>query len=121
MAPGNDESAGKRKSGKTGKGSPWLGSALVEAAQAAGRTKGTYLSAQYHRLAARRGAKKAVVAVGHTILVIAYHLLREGTTYRELGDRYFDERDRQAVERRLVYRLEGFGYKVTLEPMGSAA
>ncbi len=121
MAPGNDESAGKRKSAKTRKGSPWLGSALVEAAQAAGRTKDTYLSAQYHRLAARRGAKKAVVAVGHTILVIAYHILKEGTTYRELGGRYFDERDRDAVERRLIHRLQGLGYKVTLEPMGSAA
>jgi len=121
MAPGNDESAGKHKSAKTRKGSPWLGSALVEAAQAAGRTKDTYLSAQYHRLAPRRGAKKAVVAVGHTILVIAYHLLKEGTAYRELGGRYFDERDREAVQRRLVQRLQGLGYQVILQPTASAA
>jgi transposase len=116
MCPGNDESAGKRRSGKTRKGSPWLRSALIEAARAAGRSKQTYLAAQYHRLAARRGTKRAAVAVGHTILVIAYHLLSEDDIYRDLGDRYFDERDRQAVERRLVARLEGLGYTVALEP-----
>jgi transposase len=116
MCPGNDESAGKRRSGKTRKGSPWLRSILIEAARAAGRTKRTYLAAQYHRLAARRGTKRAAVAVGHTILVIAYRLLSEGDVYRELGDRYFDERDRHAVERRLVARLEGLGYTVSLDP-----
>jgi transposase len=116
MCPGNDESAGKRRSGKTRKGSPWLRAALVEAARAAGRSKGTYLAAQYHRFAARRGTKRAAVAVGHTILVIAYRLLREGDVYRDLGDRYFDERDRHAVERRLIARLEGLGYTVSLDP-----
>jgi len=116
MCPGNDESAGKRRSGKTRKGSPWLRSALIEAARAAGRTKGTYLAAQYRRLAARRGTKRAAVAVGHTILLIAYHLLREGDAYHDLGGNYFDERDRQSVERRLVARLEGLGYTVSLEP-----
>src|SRR5215207_10413845 len=116
MCPGNDESAGKRRSGKTRKGSPWLRSALIEAARAAGRSKGTYLAAQYHRLAARRGTKRAAVAVGHTILVIAYHVLNEGDIYRDLGERYFDERDRHAVERRLVARLVGLGYKVSLDP-----
>ena len=116
MCPGNDESAGKRRSGKTRKGSPWLRSALIEAARAAGRSKGTYLAAQYHRLAARRGTKRAAVAVGHTILLIVYRLLSEGDVYRDLGDRYFDERDRHAVERRLVARLEGLGYKVSLDP-----
>jgi transposase len=115
MCPGNDESAGKRRSGKTRKGSPWLRSILIEAARAAGRTKGTYLAAQYHRLAARRGTKRAAVAVGHTILVMVYRLLSEGDVYRDLGDRYFDERDRQAVERRLVARLEGLGYTVSLD------
>jgi transposase len=115
MCPGHDESAGKRRSGKTRKGSPWLRSILIEAARAAGRTKGTYLAAQYHRLAARRGTKRAAVAVGHTILVIVYRLLSEGDVYRDLGDRYFDERDRQAVERRLVARLEGLGYTVSLD------
>jgi transposase len=121
MCPGNNESAGKRKSGRTRKGSPWLRSALVEAAHAAGRTKETYLSAQYHRLAARRGNKKAAVAVGHTILVIVYHLLKRGDTYRDLGPIYFDEHDRQAVERRLTHRLQRLGYKVTLDPLPAAA
>ena len=116
MCPGNDESAGKRHSGKTRKGSPWLRSTLIEAARAAGRSKRTYLAAQYHRLAARRGSKRATVAVGHTILVIAYHLLSDGDVYRDLGDRYFDERDRHTVERRLVARLEGLGYTVSLAP-----
>ena len=95
---------------------PWLRSALIEAARAAGRSKGTYLAAQYHRLAARRGTKRAAVAVGHTILLIVYRLLSEGDVYRDLGERYFDERDRHAVERRLVARLEGLGYKVSLDP-----
>ncbi len=117
MCPGNDESAGKRRSGKTRKGNPWLRTALVEAAQAAARTKDTYLAAQHRRLAARRGGKKATVAAGHTILIIVYHLLSgQDDHYRELGGQYFDERDRQAVERRLVKRLERLGYTVALTP-----
>jgi transposase len=116
MCPGNNESGGKRRSGKTRKGSPWLRSMLIEAARAAGRSKRTYLSAQYHRLAARRGTKRAAVAVGHTILVIAHRLLSKGEVYRDLGERYFDERDRHTVERRLVARLEGLGYTVSLNP-----
>jgi transposase len=116
MCPGHDESAGKRRRGTTRKGRPTLRAALVEAAWAASRTKGPYLAAQYHRLAARRGSKRAAVAVGHSILVSVYHLLRDGTDYHDPGGRYFDERDRQAVERRLVRRLEELGHKVTLEP-----
>jgi transposase len=116
MCPGNDESAGKRHSGKTRKGNRWLRAALIEAAHAAARTKGTYLAAQYRRLAARRGAKKSAVAVGHSILVSVYHLLRDGEAYRDLGSNYFDERNRQAVERRLVRRLEALGHTVILEP-----
>jgi transposase len=116
MCPGNNESAGKRRSGKTRKGSPWLRAALVEAAQAAGRTKQLYLGAQYRRLAIRRGTKRAVVAVGHSILVIAYHVLQRDTCYDDLGPQYFDDRDRQAVQRRLVRRLEALGYKVALQP-----
>ena len=121
VAPGNHESAGKRLSGKARKGSPWLRTALVEAAQAAARTKGTYLAAQYRRLAPRRGQKRAVVAVAHTILVIVYHLLRDRTTYRELGAAYFDERERHDVQRRLVRRLEALGNTVTLKPNDPAA
>lgn len=116
MCPGNDESAGKRRSGKTRKGSPALRRALVQAAHAAGRTKRTYLGAQYRRLVARRGTKKAAVAVGHSILTIAYHLLARATVYQDLGPGYFDERDRDAIRRRLVGRLEKLGYKVTTEP-----
>jgi transposase len=116
LCPGNHESAGKRSHGTTRKGNAAVRAHLVEAAQAASRTKHTYLGAQYHRLAARRGKKKAAVAVAHSILVIAYHLLRYGTPYRDLGVRYFDERDRAAVQRRLVGRLEALGHKVTLEP-----
>lgn len=121
LAPGNHESAGKRLSGKTRKGSPALRTALVEAAQAAARTTDTYLAAQYRRLASRRGQKRAAVAVAHTILVIIYHLLRDGTTYRVLGATYFDERDRQAVERRLVRRFEALGNNVTVERRDPAA
>jgi len=116
MCPGNHESAGKRRSGKTRKGSPWLRALLVQAAHAGARKKDTYLGAQYRRLAARRGKSRAAVAVGHAILIIAYHLLRDGTDYHDLGPRYFDERDRRAVERRLVHRLEGLGYTVSLQP-----
>jgi transposase len=116
MCPGNDESAGKRRSGQTRKGNRWLRSALIEAAHAAARTQGTYLAAQYRRLAARRGSKKSAVAVGHSILISVYHLLRDGEPYHDLGGHFFDERDRQAVERRLVRRLEALGHKVILEP-----
>jgi transposase len=116
MCPGNYESAGKRRSGRTRKGRPWLRALLVQAAHAGARQKDTYLGAQYRRLATRRGKSRAAVAVGHTILIIAYHLLRDGTDYHDLGHRYFDERDRRAVERRLVRRLEGLGYTVALQP-----
>jgi len=119
MCPGNHESAGKRQSGRTRKGSPWLRTLLVQAAHAAARTKGTYLAAQYRRLAARRGKSRAAVAVGHTILVIAFHLLQRGTSYHDLGPNYFDQQDRQQVERRLVRRLHDLGYRVTLDPLAA--
>lgn len=114
MCPGNHESAGKRATGRTRKGSPWLRAALIEAAQAARRSKGTYLGAQFGRLAARRGAKKAAVAVGHSILVSAYYLLERDTCYLDLGDGYFDQRYRERLEHRLLTRLEGLGYKVEI-------
>ena len=119
MCPGHRESAGKRQGGKTRKGSPWLRALLIQAAHATARTKGTYLAAQYRRLAARRGKSRAAVAVGHTILVIAYHLLQRGTTYHDLGPNYFDQRDRQQVERRLVHRLHALGYRVPLAPLAA--
>jgi len=117
LCPGNHESGGKRRGGATRKGSPWLRACLIQAAHAAARTKGTYLAAQYRRLAARRGRAKAAVAVAHSILIIVYHLLTDGTVYHDLGANYFDERDREAVEHRLVHRLQGLGYRVSLEPV----
>ena len=120
LCPGNHESAGKRKSGKTRKGSKWLRAALTEAAWAASHTR-SYLGAQYHRFARRRGKKKAVVATGHSILLIAYHILKHGTTYRELGQDYFDKRNTARIQERLVARLETLGLRVTVEPMPQAA
>jgi transposase len=118
ICPGNEESAGKRKSGKTRKGDRWLRTALVEAANsAAGRTRGTYLNAQYLRIKRRRGHKKAIVAVAHSILVSAYHILRDGVPYEELGGDYFLQRDRpERLTRHLVRQLERLGQRVTLEP-----
>jgi hypothetical protein len=111
------QSAGKRKSGKTRKGNVWLRAALIEAAHSLGRGRGTYLSAQYRRLTARRGKKKAAVALGHAIPVIVYHLLSRGNeVYQDLGVNYFDESRRQRIERGLVHRLEDLGYEVTLQP-----
>ena len=115
VCPGNNESAGKRKSGSTGHGNSWLRPILVQAAQSASRTKGTYLAAQYHRIAARRGRNRAIMAVAHTILVTIYYMLTRGTVYSDLGGNYFDERDRQATIRRAVRRIEGLGYTVTLK------
>jgi transposase len=117
MCPGNNESAGKHRSGHTRYGSKWLRIALVEAAQAAGRSKDTYLAAHYARIRGRRGPGRAAVAVGHSILVIAWHLLSSGETYTDLGGDYFDKRRTSiAHERRLVAQLEAMGHKVTLEP-----
>ncbi len=121
LVPGCNESAGKRKSARTRKGSPWLRAALVEAAKGASRTKTSYLSAQYRRIAARRGAKRAAVAVAHSIIEIVYHLLSTGEVYHDLGATYFDERDRRVIERRLVHRLERLGFDVTITPKESAA
>ena len=111
----------KRKSSRIRRGSPWLRTALVEAAHAAVRTKDTYLGAQFRRLAARRGAKKASVAVAHSILVIVWHLLQHDCQYVDLGGNYFDEHDRQQVARRLVKRLEGLGYRVALDSLPQPA
>ncbi len=117
QCPGNDQSAGKRRSGRTRKGSRWLGIALTEAALAATRTKDTYLGAQYRRLRVRRGHKRALGAVRHSILIATWHMLSTGELYREPGADYFERR--QSPERRvkaLVAKLEGLGQRVTLEP-----
>ena len=115
LCPGNNESAGKHKSGKTRKGNPWLRAALVEAALGAIHTRGCALGARYRRIMRHRGHKKAVVAVAHAILVTAYHILKLGTTYRELGADYYDKRSAQRVARRAVETLERQGYRVTIE------
>jgi len=116
MCPGHHESAGKRRSGKTRKGSPWLRVTLTESAYAAGRGK-TYLSAQYHRLIARLGKKKAAVAVGHSILCIVYQVLTRHEPYSDLGGDYFEHRNRASLERRLIQRLEALGNHVTIQPL----
>jgi transposase len=123
VCPGHDESAGKRRSGKTRKGDSWLRVALIEAANtAAGRTKDTYLRAQYLRVRRRRGHKKAIVAVAHSILVSAYHVLQDDVSYQELGGDYFLTReDRQRVTHRLVRQLERLGQTVTLAPVAMEA
>jgi transposase len=115
ICPGNHRSAGKAKPEHIGRGNRWLRSILVEAARAASRSKNTFLAAQYHRLAGRRGDQRAVVAVAHSILVIAYHILKEGTTYQELGATYHDQRSAKAVVRRLTQRLEALGFDVHLQ------
>lgn len=115
IAPGNNESAGKRKSGRTRKGNKHMYYTLAEAGNAAAHTKDTYLSAQYHRIAARRGRKRAAVAVGHSILVMAYHMLKNKQPYIEHGANYFDKLKKEAVILRTVKRLEALGYKVKLE------
>lgn len=117
MCPGHDERGGKRRSGKTRKDSPWVRQVLIEIAHVASRTKDTYLTAQYRRIAAWRGKKRALVALGHTILVMIYHMLSRGVPYEDHGGNYFDEQERRQVERRFVRRLERLGYDVTLQPV----
>jgi transposase len=121
VCPGSNESGGKRRSGRTTKGSHWLRTLLVQVAWAASRTKGSYFWGQYRRLAPRRGKKRALVALGHAILVIAYHLLKDGTTYQELGADFFEKLEPERLVRYLVRRLEKLGHKVTLEPREDAA
>lgn len=115
VAPGNHESGGKRLSGRVRHGNQALRRALLQAAKAAAHTKATYLAAQYHRLVRRRGKKRASVAVAHSILVIAYHLLAREEEYRELGADYFDQQRPEATAKRLLHRLEKLGYQVTLQ------
>jgi transposase len=115
LCPGSHESAGKRKQVGTGHANRWLRAALTQAAQAAARKKESYFQVLYHRLAARRGKKRAVLALAHAILVVIYHMVTTGRTYTDLGPYHFDLRDQQRLKHRLVHRLEGLGYKVSLE------
>jgi transposase len=120
--PGNDESAGKRRSGRTRKGSKWLAMTLIECANSVVRSKGTYLANQYARIKGRRGHKKAVGAVAHSILVIAYYVLQRHRPYADLGPDYLLRRDNaEAYTKRLVRQLERLGHKVSLEPLPLSA
>ncbi len=121
VGPGNEQSAGKRLRSHTLRKNRWLRRALVEAAWAASQTKASYLGAQYRRLAARRGRKRALMAVGHSLLVIFYHMLKYDVEYQDLGVDYFDGRDPERLRRYLVKRLERLGYQVTLAPQADVA
>ena len=114
MCPASNESGGRRRPARTRHGNKMLRATLVQAGQAAGRSKGTYLGAVYRRLAARRGGKRAAMAVGRHILQSAYYILRDGVTYRELGANYYDERRKEAVKRSALKRLVRLGYTVTV-------
>lgn len=116
VAPANHESAGKHRPAGTRQGASWLRRALIESAKAASRTKDTYLAAQYRQIAARRGPNKATVAVAHSILFAAWHMLSTGQTYQELGADYLRHRNTQVETRRLVKRLESLGHSVVLSP-----
>ena len=121
LCPRNDESAGKRRSTRMRKGAPWLKTTLIQCAWAAARTKGSYLQAQFHRLRARRGAKKAIGAVAASILTAAYHMLKNGTLYEDLGADHFDNRAKGKQVLRLVSRLQNLGFTVSLTPTEAAA
>lgn len=114
VCPGNNESAGKRKSGTTGNGNRWLRATLTQVAWAATHKKGSYFQSQYRRLARRRGKKRALGAVAHSILTVSYHILKEGKPYRELGANFFDRLDGDRIRRYHVKRLESLGYQVDL-------
>ena len=121
VCPGNNESAGKRKSSRIPKGNVYLKTALVEAANSAAKSKGTYLRDKFYRLKARRGYKRAAVAIAHKILVAIYHMLSQQVSYNDLGDLYLDTRNKNHLTRNLVHRLERLGYAVTLTVQQKAA
>jgi transposase len=124
MCPGQRQSGGKKHPAATRKGSKWLRGTLTECSKGIVRTKGTYLSARYHRIKSRRGHAKATIATGHKILTAAYHVLQQGVPYNELGEEFFYRRDTEATERyrrRLIHQLERLGHQVTLEPLSDAA
>ena len=120
VCPGNNESAGKRRSGRSRQGSKWLRGTLIEAARAAARTRDTYLNAQYRRVRARRGANRASLAVAHSLLVAVWHMLQTGETYHDPGGDYYTRHDPARTTRRLVAQLERLGHTVTLQE-GAAA
>jgi transposase len=121
VCPGQNESAGKRKSAKTGKGSKWLRKTLTESARATARTRETYLSERYRRLAARHGDKKAIVAICHEILTASWHMLQTGELYREQGADLYRRHDQDRIRKRAIKQLEKLGLKVTVEALPEAA
>src|SRR5258708_5356086 len=120
LCPKNDESAGKRRSTRLKKGAPWLKTILIQCAWAATRTKGTYLHAQYLRLRSRRGAKRAIGAVAASILTAAYHMLKDGTLYQDLGPNHFDNRAKDKQVLGLVNRLQNLGFAVQITPLAAS-
>ena len=121
MCPGNEKSADKRQTGKCPRGNKWVKRMLTQAGWAAIRVKDSYLGAQYRRLAGRRGRKRAIVAVGHSILEAAYYILRDKVEYKDLGGDYFDKLNEVKTQRNLVKRLEKLGYQVELTALAQAA
>jgi transposase len=119
ICPRNDESAGKRRSNRLRKGAPWLKTTLVQCAWAAVNKRDSYLRAQFYRIKARRGAKKAIMAVAASILTAIYHMLKDGTTYQDLGPHHFDRRSKERQTHHFVKRLVDLGYTVTLAPQAT--
>jgi hypothetical protein len=120
VCPGNHESAGKQRDGRTRKGNPWLRSAICEAAWGASRTKKSYFHAQYTRLCARRGPKRALMAVAHSMIVVGFYLIKHDLKFNDLGADFFDRHNREQATRRAVKRLNALGYNVHLEQAASA-
>jgi len=121
ICPGNDESAGKRRSNRMRKGAPWLKATLLQCAWAAVRKKDSYLQAQFYRIKVRRGPKKAIMAVAASILTAIYHMLKDGTMYQDLGCNHFDRRSTDQQKKRLVKRLADLGYAVEIKPLAAMA
>lgn len=121
ICPGNNESAGKRRSGTINKGDSWLMGILIQVALAAAKTRDSYLKDKYYRIAARRGKKKAAVAIGHKILGFAYYVIKNEVSYRDLGENYLDKLNKEVIEKRLIKRLRELGNKVTVEPVQQTA
>jgi transposase len=119
ICPRNDENAGKRRSNRMRKGGTWLKTTLVQCAWVAARKKGSYLQAQFYRIKARRGPKKAIMAVVASMLTAIYHMLKEGTTYQDLGSDHFDRRSTDQQKNRLVKRLADLGYAVEIKPLAA--
>ena len=119
ICPRNDESAGKRRSNRLRKGAPWLKTTLVQCAWAAKNKKDSYLQAQFYRIKARRGPKKAIMAVAASILTAIYHMLKDGTMYHDLGRKHFDHRSNDQQKRSLVKRLADLGYTVEVKPLAT--